>query len=351
MKIKKQRQTEADVMDYQRVKKLPKVELHCHLDGSIRPDTLRKIAETQGISLPENDEQFLELLIAPEQTKNLAEYLERFSIVLTCLQTEEALRTAALDVISQAAAESISYIEIRFAPSLHTKQGLSLPQVVTAVLEGLQQGQDLYGVQSNALLCGMRHEELTAIEKIVHLADQFKASGVVGFDLAGNEADFPPYAFEEVLALVSKLTIPLTLHAGECGCGKNVIDAVQLGATRIGHGIALKETPEFIDQMKERNVLLELCPTSNFQTKTVTSVEDYPFRLFQAAGINLCINTDNRTVSNTTLTDEFMKLHNWYGLTYQEMEQLTHQAIDGAFLSAKQKESLHQQISHQYTED
>lgn len=351
MKIKKQRQTEADVMDYQRVKKLPKVELHCHLDGSIRPDTLRKIAETQGISLPENDEQFLELLIAPEQTKDLAEYLERFSIVLTCLQTEEALRTAALDVISQAAAESISYIEIRFAPSLHTKQGLSLPQVVTAVLEGLQQGQDLYGVQSNALLCGMRHEELTAIEKIVHLADQFKASGVVGFDLAGNEADFPPYTFEEVLALVSKLTIPLTLHAGECGCGKNVIDAVQLGATRIGHGIALKETPEFIDQMKERNVLLELCPTSNFQTKTVTSVEDYPFRLFQAAGINLCINTDNRTVSNTTLTDEFMKLHNWYGLTYQEMEQLTHQAIDGAFLSAKQKESLHQQISHQYTED
>lgn len=336
-------------MDYERVKKLPKIELHCHLDGSIRPDTLRKIAAAQGIATPENDEQFHKLLIAPEQTKDLAEYLERFSFVLTCLQTEDALKTAALDVVSQAAEEAVSYIEIRFAPSLHTEQGLSLPQVVTAVLEGLQQGQELYGVQSNALLCGMRHEETVAIEKIVHLADHFKTAGVVGFDLAGNEADFPPYAFADVLALVSKLTIPLTLHAGECGCGRNVADAVQLGATRIGHGIALKDTPEFINQIKESNILLELCPTSNFQTKTVTSLNDYPFRLFQKAGIPLCINTDNRTVSNTTLTDEFMKLHEWYDLTYAEMEQLTHQAINGAFLSDEQKEDLHQQVRQHYS--
>lgn len=330
------------------VKKLPKIELHCHLDGSIRPNTLRKIAVAQGIVLPVDNEELQQLLIAPERTKDLTEYLERFSLVIDCLQTEEALKMAALDVISQAAEEAIFYIEVRFAPSLHTEKGLSLPQVVTAVLDGLQQGQVQYGVKSNAILCGMRHEELASIEKIVHLAETFKTSGVVGFDLAGNEADFPPYMFEEIVNLATKMTIPLTLHAGECGCGKNVADAVRLGAKRIGHGIAVKDTPEFFALIKEQGVLLELCPTSNFQTKTVVTVEEYPFRLFQDAGLNICINTDNRTVSNTTLTDEFMKLHEWYDITYQDMEKLTHHAIDGAFLSNSQKETLHQQITDSY---
>lgn len=335
-------------MQRERVKQLPKIELHCHLDGSIRPDTLRKIAQVQGIALPADNEQLKKLLVAPEQTKNLGEYLERFSLVLKCLQTEEALKEAAFDVISQAAEEAISYIEVRFAPSLHTVKGLSLHQIVTAVLDGLQQGQLQYGVQSNALLCGMRHEELESIEKIVHLADSFKTLGVAGFDLAGNEVDFSPYKFEDILNLATKMTIPLTLHAGECGCGKNVADAVALGAKRIGHGIALKDTPEFLSFVKEHEILLELCPTSNFQTKTVTSIEEYPFQLFQDAGLTVCINTDNRTVSNTTLTDEFMKLHEWYGITYQDMEKLTHYAIDGAFLPKEQKDTLHQHVITSY---
>lgn len=330
------------------VKKLPKVELHCHLDGSIRPQTLRKIAIKQGISLPADDEQLIELLVAPDSCQNLNDYLKRFELVLTCLQTEEALRAAALDVISQAAEENICYIEVRFAPSLHTENGLSLAKVITAVLAGLSEGEKQFNIKSNALLCGMRHEELKSIEQVVQLADTYKQSGVAGFDLAGNEVDFPPYTFEETLDLVNQLKVPLTLHAGECGCGKNVADAVKLGAKRIGHGIALKDTPEYFSLVQEHNVLVEMCPTSNFQTKTVTSLADYPFKTFLDAGINICINTDNRTVSGTTLTDEFMKLHTWYGITYTDMENLNHHAVNGAFISESEKQLLHDQLSVSY---
>lgn len=335
-------------MNREQVKKLPKVELHCHLDGSIRPETLRKIAEPQGISLPEDPEQLKNLLVAPDDCQNLNDYLKRFDLVLSCLQTEDALKTAAIDIISQAAEENIRYIEVRFAPSFHTEKGLSLPKIITAVLAGLEYGQQQFGVKSNALLCGMRHEDLADIEKIVHLAEEFKTAGVAGFDLAGNEIDFPPYTFEETLGLVNQLNIPLTLHAGECGCGKNVADAVHLGAKRIGHGIAVKNTPEYFSLLKEQGVLIEMCPTSNFQTKTVTKLADYPFKTFLDAGIKVCINTDNRTVSDTTLTDEYMKLHEWYDLTYTDMEQLNHNAVNGAFLSDREKELLHALLVSSY---
>lgn len=335
-------------MKREQVKKLPKIELHCHLDGSIRPETLRKIAEPQGISLPADNKQLKELLVAPIDCQNLNDYLERFDLVLSCLQTKAALTAAAFDVISQAADEHIQYIEVRFAPSLHTEKGLSLPKIVQAVLAGLEQGQQRFGVKSNALLCGMRHEEAAAIEKIVQLAEKFKTDGVAGFDLAGNELDFPPYTFEETLGLANHLSIPLTLHAGECGCGKNVADSVYLGAKRIGHGIAVKNTPEYFSLLRDKNVLIEMCPTSNFQTKTVTKLADYPFQTFINAGLNVCINTDNRTVSDTTLTDEYMKLHEWYGITYVDMEKLNHNAVDGAFITEREKQVLHEQLTASY---
>lgn len=340
---------EDDTVKRKHVKKLPKIELHCHLDGSIRPETLREIADKQGIFLPADNTHLKKLLVAPENCQNLNDYLERFDLVLSCLQTEDALKTAAFDIISQAAEENIRYIEVRFAPSLHTEKGLSLPKIVTAVLAGLEQGQQHFDVKSNALLCGMRHEDSSAIEKIVQLALEFKKSGIVGFDLAGNEVDFPPYTFEETLGLVKQLNIPLTLHAGECGCGRNVADAVYLGAKRIGHGIAVKDTPEYFSLLQDKTVLIEMCPTSNFQTKTVTKLADYPFQTFMEAGINVCINTDNRTVSNTTLTDEYMKLHEWYGITYTDMEKLNHNAVNGAFIPECEKQVLHEHLTTNYS--
>lgn len=330
------------------VKSLPKIELHCHLDGSVRAETLIKIAKKQNLPLVQELAPLEKQLIAPVNCQNLNEYLTCFDIILPYLQTTEALSEAAYDVISQAAEEHIHYIEVRFAPSLHTRNGLTHTQIITAVLKGLTQGKTDFGVESNALLCGMRHEELADIKQIVHLANQFKELGVSGFDLAGNEVDFPPNKFSDVLALIDQLDIPLTLHAGECGCGKNVADAVVLGARRIGHGIAVKDTPEYFDLLRQTNTLLEICPTSNLQTKTVSSLKDYPFKKFLEEKINICINTDNRTVSNTTLTAEYMKLHTWYGISYDDMEKFNHAAIDGAFLPQEEKQLLHNYLAHSY---
>lgn len=335
-------------MERKIVKKLPKVELHCHLDGSVSVETLLKIAKKQQMQLSVNAEQLAKMVTAPKTCQNLMDYLACFDTILPFLQTAYALEEAAYDVISQAAADSVAYIEVRFAPSLHTKNGLSFTQIVTAVLAGLRRGEQDFGVKSNALLCGMRHEDLQDIEHVVHLANQLKTNGVVGFDLAGNEADFPPQQFQDILALAAQLTIPLTLHAGECGCGKNVVDAIHLGASRIGHGIAVKDLPEAFPFLKEKNILMEMCPTSNFQTKTVTHLAEYPFQTFLDAQIPVCINTDNRTVSNTNLTEEYMKLHAWYRLTYQDMHQLNHYAVQGAFISDAEKKSLQQQLDHGY---
>ncbi|WP_086349625.1 adenosine deaminase [Candidatus Enterococcus clewellii] len=337
-------------MEKEIVIKLPKIELHCHLDGSVSVETLLKISRNQSFSSQEDSEQLRKAVTAPKDCRNLKDYLTCFDVILTYLQTETALEMATLDVIAQAARDGISYIELRFAPTQHLEQGLSLTQVVTAVLKGLNAGEKRYGVKSNAILCGMRHDELEKIEAVVHLAKYFQKSGVVAFDLAGDEAAFPPREFEETLALANQLSIPLTLHAGECGCGKNVADSISLGAKRIGHGIALKDTPEYFDLLREKDVLLELCPTSNFQTKTVESLADYPFRQFLKEKIKVCINTDNRTVSNTTLVDEYMKLSEWYQLTYDEMEQLNHDAVDGAFISDEEKAALHQLLTKKYRE-
>ncbi|MBL1225697.1 adenosine deaminase [Enterococcus sp. BWR-S5] len=330
------------------VSKLPKIELHCHLDGSVSVETLLKISKKTKLGLSEDTEQLRKLVTAPENCQNLKDYLTCFDVILSYLQTEEALEMAALDVIEQAARDGISYIELRFAPTQHLEDGLTLVQVVTAVLKGLNAGEVQYGVKSNALLCGMRHDEREKIEEVVQLAKDFQKKGIVAFDLAGDEAAYPPKDFQETLALANQLDIPLTLHAGECGCGKNVADSVTMGATRIGHGIALKDTPEYFELMREKNVLLEMCPTSNFQTKTVDSLADYPFRRFLDENIKVCINTDNRTVSATNLVEEYMKLSDWYQLTYEEMAQLNHYAVDGAFISEEEKAVLHQQLDEQY---
>ncbi|MDR0921967.1 MAG: adenosine deaminase [Lactobacillales bacterium] len=336
------------MLSLQTIENMPKVELHCHLDGSIRPATIQKLADMQNIPFPETLEKAKNLFTAPMETKDLNEYLEKFSYVGTLLQTTDTLTLAAYDVISQASEENVKYIEVRFAPSLHTQKGLSLPEVITAVLKGLNNAEQDFGVKSNALLCGMRHEELAEIEKIVLLAKEYLHTGVAGFDLAGNEVDFPPYHFEEVLNLANELSIPLTLHAGECGCGKNVADAILLGASRIGHGIALKDTPEYFDLVRDKKIVLELAPTSNFQTKTVKSVEEYPFKKFLDEGLLVTINTDNRTVSDTTLTKEYEKLADWYDLTLDDFEQVNHHAVFGAFLSPDEKEKLHEKLTQGY---
>lgn len=326
------------------VEKLPKIELHCHLDGSIQPHTLKKLADAQGIDLPNDPKKLKKLLTVPQNCQSLLEYLTKFDPVLPLLQTESALEIAAFDLIEQVARENVRYIEVRFAPSLSTRKGLSLIQVVQAVLTGLSKGEKKFGVKSNALLCGMRHHTIEKNVAVVETAQHFSKKGVAGVDLAGDEAPYPPEFFEEMLKKATEWNIPITLHAGECGCAHNIRESIRLGATRIGHGIALENDPELLSKCVKEQILLELCPTSNLQTKAVKDPKDYPFLSFLNAGVAICINTDNRTVSGTSLTDEYLKLDQWYGLDYATLEQLNHYAVNGAFLLEREKELLRQEL-------
>lgn len=335
-------------MDRDIVASLPKIELHCHLDGSVRPQILESLATSQGVTLPASGEQLSELLIAPEECQNLADYLDRFDLVLPLLQEPDALELIAYDLIAQVAAENVRYLEVRFAPMLFNRKGLSLSEIVTSVLKGLHRGERDFGVKSNALLCAMRHHQTSQNQQVIETAHTFLNKGVVGIDLAGDEANFPTHLYTDLISLGADQGIPVTLHAGECGCPQNVAQSIVLGATRIGHGIAIQKDPTVIQQCLDQGILIEMCPTSNFQTKAVTAISDYPFKSFLDAGLKICINTDNRTVSNTTLTDEYLKLHQWYGIDYQCLEQLNKNAIEGAFIQDELKQTLHQEISSAY---
>ena len=330
------------------VKMLPKVELHCHLDGSICAKTIRKLAKMQGYPLPESEEELQNMLQAPKDCTSLAEYLKRFDVVLELLQTKEALEEVAYDLIEQAADENVQYIEIRYAPYLVTEKGLTPEESIEAVLKGLKRGEETFQVKSNLLLCGMRHHEEEKNTKIVELARAFKETSVVGFDLAGDEKSYPALNYKTVLKLAEEYHILITLHAGECGSVQNIIQSVQMGAKRIGHGIAMYDDEKVRALCKEKDILIEMCPTSNIQTKAVETWEKYPFAKFYKEGLKICINTDNRTVSGTTLTQEYMELYQHFKISYADMKQLNKNAIEGSFASDKIKESVLNKIEREY---
>lgn len=324
----------------QDIEALPKIELHCHLDGSISLSTIRYLAQLADIVLPESDRDLRQKVTAPQNAANLMAYLAPFDYILPLLQTETALELAAYDILEQAKADNIRYIEIRFAPTLHTAGGLTLTQVVSAVTRGLIKGEKQMGIKANALLCGMRHEPLASVMTLVDLLIAGQLSHVAGFDLAGVEADGFPADFAPVLKKITEHHIPLTLHAGECGCAQNVIDSVLAGASRIGHGVALKAIPETWDMLKAKQITIEMAPTSNFQTKAVDCLDNYPFKQLLDAGLRITVNTDNRTVSGTTLNDEFEKVVKWYDLTARDCQKLSRYAFDAAFMSPAQREAL-----------
>ncbi|GAB2021413.1 hypothetical protein RyT2_04870 [Pseudolactococcus yaeyamensis] len=231
-------------------------------------------------------------------------------------------------------------MEIRFAPTLHTAGGLTLAQIVTAVTRGLAAGERDFQVKANALLCGMRHESVDSILTVVDLFADGGLTHLAGFDLAGVEVDGFSEIFAPVLEKVKANHIPLTLHAGECGCAQNVLGAIKAGASRIGHGVALKDVPESWSDLVTNKIAIEMAPTSNFQTKAVDTLANYPFKKLFDAGVRVTINTDNRTVSGTTLNDEYEKIADWYDLSEAEFRKIGRYAFEASFMSPEQREAL-----------
>ncbi|GFH42136.1 hypothetical protein Hs30E_06870 [Lactococcus hodotermopsidis] len=324
----------------QEIKQIPKIELHCHLDGSISMKMIRTLAKNAGIKIPLLDTELQKRLTAPTEGHDLRSYLKPFDFVLPLLQTEQNLALAAYDVIEQCVADAIRYIEIRFAPTQHLAGGLTMIQAVQAVGRGLEAGKIHYGIQSNLILSGMRNEPVASVMQLVDGIVDGTLTNVAGFDLAGEEVAGFVSKFAPVLEKVKANNIPLTLHAGECGCAQNVLDSVAAGASRIGHGVAINAHPETWATLAENKTTFELAPTSNFQTGAVDKLENYPFKKLFDAGVRVTINTDNRTVSGTTLNDEYLKLAEWYDFNEIDFRQMNNYAFEASFMSDELRTAL-----------
>lgn len=311
------------------------VDLHRHLDGSLSMETIKLLAERSAIRLPEDALKLERLLTAPENCMSLKEYLMCFELPVKCLQSAENLRDAAYFAGKEAAEQGLWYAEIRFAPLLHTAGGLKCHEAVENVVRGLEKAETDFKIKLRAIVCGMRHMPVGDNIKMLRAAARFfdpeRPGAVCGTDTAGNEADFPTMAQAGLFQEAKKLGIPFTVHAGECGSAANVADAVKLGAARIGHGIAIIKDREVMAMCRDMGIALELCPTSNFQTKAVPSHEIYPIRLFMEAGIKVTVNTDNCTVSNTTVKKEFELLKKKFALTEDEMSKLLKNSKESRF--------------------
>lgn len=285
---------------------MPKVELHCHLDGSMSVELTQKLLSEMGEEYTK--EELAEALTAPMDCQSLADYLKRFELPIRCLQTKEGLRAAAEELALRAAKEQVKYLEVRFAPSFSTQQGLSIRNVIESVCEGLKQAEAQRDIHTGVLVCAMRNLDTETNLFMLKEAREFLGAGVVGCDLAGDEKAYPTSDFADLFEMARKYEMPFTIHAGECGSTLDIQTAIEYGARRIGHGIAMKKDVELMKFCADKKIGVELCPTSNLQTKAINSMEEYPFTKFYEAGIPMSINTDNRTVSDTTCTDEYMRL-------------------------------------------
>lgn len=335
-------------MDKTTLKDLAKAELHCHLDGSISLEVIRQLAEMANITVPVSDKELKQLVVAPENAESLMDYLKTFDFVRPLLQTKEALHLAAYDVARQAAQENVIYTEIRFAPELSMDEGLSASETVEAVLAGLKQAEEEFGIVAKVLVCGMKQspKEVTRdiFEHVVELAEK----GLVGFDFAGNELDFPPAQLADLIKETQALGLPMTFHAGECGCAHYIADSIALYIKRIGHSTAIYNQPELIQEFIEKGVTAELCLTSNLQTKAAKSLDEFPFLALKNAGAKITINTDNRTVSDTNLTKEYALFVKHFGVSVADFLAFNKNAIQASFTNEAQKAELLLKIDNLY---
>ena len=318
-------------------KKYALIDLHIHLDGSLSLASARALADMQGIALPEDDETLLRMLRVSDNCQSLNEYLEKFALPLTLLQTSEAIGEATFRLCRELAEQGLAYAEIRFAPQLHCERGLTQDAVVEAAIRGMKKS----GFYASLILCCMRGgDNLQKNLLTVEVASRFLGKGVCAIDLAGAEALYSTDSFAEVFEYARSLSIPFTVHAGEADGPESVYAALSFGARRIGHGVRSVEDGALLKRLAESGVVLELCPTSNLNTRVFERIEDYPLRKLLDAGVRVTLNTDNTSVSNTTLAREYQLIADTFSLTEGEIRQLAISSLKAAFLDDAEKERL-----------
>lgn len=324
--------------DKEFIQKMPKIDLHCHLDGSLPIPTAKRILKDLGEEWEED--RLRERMGVPDDCPSLAAYLACFDLPIRCLQTGDALEMCARDMALKAAEENTVYLEVRFAPSTQLLKGLSVRTAIEAVERGLQRAREETGIMTGIIVCAMRHLPEETNLAMFRQAREMLGEGVLACDLAGDEASFPMKGFRTLFEEALRLGLPFTLHAGECGSRDNIREAIDLGASRIGHGTAAAGDPVLQKLAADRGIGFEQCPTSNVQTKILRGFEMSPVREFLKAGIPVSVGTDNRTVSRVSLTEEFSKLSALAGLTREEMERIYLSSVSMAFAGDDIKERL-----------
>ncbi len=319
--------------------KLPKIELHLHLDCSLSYEVVRQL--DPAISREEYAQSFR----AGGRCHSLQDYLEKAVRGFALMQDEKALELVTLDLFDQLKADGVLYAEIRFAPFLHIHDGLTATEVVEIVDRTINKGRQKTGVEASLILCTLRHFSASQSMETVRLVEAFRGNNVVGFDIAADEAGYPIHEHRAAFRYAKESGLHITAHAGEaCGPPSVWETLTHFFPSRIGHGVRSVEDPLLMEHLKRENIHLEVCPTSNIHTGIYPSVKEHPADLIYKSGISMSINTDGRTISNVTLTDEYEKLHQAFGWGETEIIQCNLNAINAAFISEDKKQKLKDQF-------
>lgn len=322
-----------------------RVELHIHLDGSLRPETVLELGIRYNI-IPEHFTltDVMNLLTVDSNNTDLVSYLKRFNLPIEILQTTEAIERAAYELVEDLAKENTIYAEIRVAPIQHLRSGLTPEQVVDSILTGFHKAEAKFNIKANLLLCAMRHLPPGENRFLIDLAHNYRNKGVVGLDLAGDEAGYPPSIFRDFFRKAKELGIPFTIHAGEARGADSISEAISIGASRLGHGIRAYEDKNVLELIAAHNICLECCPVSNFDTNAIKDFYNYPIIKYLEKGLDVTLNSDNRTVSNTSYKKEVELLQHYINIKNEHIKQMNINAIKHAFIPETLKERLLNEI-------
>ncbi|MGI5284017.1 adenosine deaminase [Nonomuraea polychroma] len=337
---------------FDEIRRAPKVLLHDHLDGGLRAETIVELARETGYDrLPTNDPDNLrQWFEEASDSGSLERYLETFDHTVGVMQTRESLVRVAAECAEDLAADGVVYAEVRFAPEQHTTTGLTLDQVVEAVLEGFKQGSEGRGVRVGTLLTAMRHQARSM--EIAELAVRYRDVGVVGFDIAGAEAGYPPTRHLDAFEYLQRENSHFTIHAGEAFGLPSIWQAIQwCGADRLGHGVRIIDDITVADggtaklgrlaaYVRDKRIPLEMCPTSNLQTGAAASIAEHPIGLLRRLYFRVTVNTDNRLMSRTSLSLEFAKLAEAFGYGWDDLQWFTVNAMKSAFIPFDERLAL-----------
>ena len=329
------------------IHRLPKVDIHCHLDGCVRPRTMLELAREQGVRLPTWElPKLTRLLEAGKRTKNLADYLKIFDYTLSVMQEKPALYRVAYELVEDAASENVRHLEVRYSPILHRRRKLSFEDIVDPVIDGLAAAGAKYNMSTGVIICGIRSMAPRTSMALAELAVAYKGRGVLAFDLAGQEKDYPAKAHRAAFQLVLKKNINSTVHAGEAFGPASIAQAVHYcGAHRIGHGTRLREDRDLMRYVNDHRIPLEVCLSSNIQTRTVRSIHHHPFHFYFKQGLRVTLNTDSRLISATTVSHEIGLAARAFRLSPYEVKRIVINGFKSTFMPYSAKARLLREVN------